>query len=253
MTPRRSFLTLACLPLLCLVLTSCGGGGSSASPPSPSGSSGTGRTGSLSRFTLLGDRLYTLNREYLTAFDIRDPAQPVKSGGAFVGDKRDLETITAHDNLLLIGASTGMYIYDTVNPDRPRECSRLLHAQARDPVVARGNFAFLTLSGARNQLDVIDISNKAAPRLLMSYPMNGPRGLGLDGDLLFVCDGSAGLRVFDASDPLHLLEVARTRELMPVDLIAADNLLVATTENGVVQYSYTSFPMKFLSRMAFRK
>ena len=31
--------------------------------------------------------------------------------------------------------------------------------------------------------------------------MTNPHGLGKSGDLLFICDGNAGLKIYDASDP----------------------------------------------------
>lgn len=227
-------------------LTSCGGASGSAG-----GGSTTGKAGSLSRFAISGDRLYTLNAGNLVVFDIRQPSDPIRRVEIPVGRVEEIETIQAHGNLLLIGSTTGLYIYDTVNPDQPRWRSRLLHAVAKDPVVARGDTAFLTTSGTQNQLDVIDISNPDSPRLLRSYPMKGPTGLGVDGQYLFVCDGSDGVKVFDSRDPMDLVEVDRTWDLRPMDLIVQEGLLVATTEGGVVQYSYKTLPMKWLSRMGF--
>ena len=49
--------------------------------------------------------------------------------------------------------------------------------------------------GFTNQLDVIDISNKTSPLLISSYAMYNPSGLGIDGDLIFICDGEAGLKI----------------------------------------------------------
>ena len=231
--------------ILLLAVSGCGGGGSSSSAGAPA----TGKPGSLSRFAIVGERLYTLESQGVQVFDIRRPADPQRQGSSWVG--WGVETLGAYDNLLLIGAADGLYIYDTVNPDNPRMLSRLLHARAQDPVVARGNVAFLTLSGNLNQLDVIDIANPASPRLLRSYPMRRPTGLGVDGNLLFLCDGEDGLKVFDVSDPLNLRELDRQRELRPKDLIAQDSLLITTTATGVAQYSYSPLPLRFLSNLSF--
>lgn len=233
-----------------LLVSSCGGGGSSsgssaAAPPS------TGTPGSLSRFAIVGDRLYTVGKSELQSFDIHRPWDPVKKGSCWVG--WNIETLGGHDNLLLIGSADGMYIYDTANPDQPVRRGRLLHAMARDPVVAQGTTAYLTLSGNINQLDVIDIKDPAAPRLLRSYNMRRPQGLGLDGKHLFLCDGEDGLKVFDATDPLDLKLVDRVPGLQPRDLIAHNQLLITTTQNGVFQYSYASLPLRFLSQMGYSR
>ncbi len=50
-------------------------------------------------------------------------------------------------------------------------------------------------------LSVVNIKNIDQPKLVMTYPLTNPHGLGKDGDLLFICDGTAGLKIFDASDP----------------------------------------------------
>lgn len=240
----KKLTVLACIALLWI--SGCGGSGSSSSA---SGAPTTGKPGSLSRFAIVGERLYTLESQGLQVFDIRRPADPQRRGSSWVG--WGVETLAAHDNKLLVGSADGLYLYDTVNPDQPRMLSRLLHARAQDPVVARGDVAFLTLSGAINQLDVIDIANPSNPRLLRSYPMRSPTGLGVDGNLLFLCDGEDGLKVFDAADPMNLRELERLRELRPKDLIAQDSLLTTTTQTGVVQYSYSPMPMRFLSQLGF--
>jgi hypothetical protein len=227
-----------------LLAASCGGGGSSSG-------SNSGTPGSLSRFAIVGDRLYTVGKSELQSFDIRRPWDPVQKGRCWVG--WNIETLGGHEDLLLIGSADGMHIYDTVNPDQPLRRGRLLHATARDPVVAQGTTAYLTLSGTINQLDVIDIKDPSAPRLLRSYSMRRPQGLGLDGKHLFLCDGEDGLKVFDATDPMDLRQVDRVSGLLPRDLIASDQLLITTTQNGVFQYSYASLPLRFLSQMGYRR
>lgn len=242
---------LAILASLGLALaSSCGGSGSNAASsasPTPS----TGQTGSLSRFTIVGDRLYSVEQNELQVFDVSRPWDPVKKGKTWVGWM--VETISGHENLLLIGSPSGLYIYDTVDPDRPAQKSLLPHATARDPVIAQGNTAYYTISGNVNELGVVDIGNPSAPRLLRTYPMRHPQGLGLDGKYLFLCDGVDGLKVFDATDPMNLQEVDRVGNLVPKDLIAHNELLITTTQTGVAQYSYASLPLGLLSQLGYRR
>jgi hypothetical protein len=84
-------------------------------------------------------------------------------------------------------------------------------------------------------LDVIDLQNIANPVLLKSYPMTEPYGLGIDNKTLFVCDGAAGLKIFDATDPMqvdqHVLK--QYSELKAFDVIPFGNILIMIAEDGI--------------------
>lgn len=71
--------------------------------------------------------------------------------------------------------------------------------------------------------------------------MTNPHGLGKEGDLLFVCDGSAGLKIFDASDPetitSHLIK--EYPGINAYDVIPLSGLLVLIGEDGLYQYDYS--------------
>jgi hypothetical protein len=72
--------------------------------------------------------------------------------------------------------------------------------------------------------------------------MNNPHGLAKDGDLLFICDGSAGLKVYDASDPRsvtsHLLYTYPT--INAFDVIPIGKVLVLIGDDGLFQYNYSN-------------
>jgi hypothetical protein len=84
----------------------------------------------------------------------------------------------------------------------------------------------------QNVMEVIDMHNILSPVLLKSYPMTEPYGLGIDNKTLFVCDGPAGLKIYDANDPLqidqHMLK-------QYTDIKALD---VIPFGNGIYQYAY---------------
>ena len=112
------------------------------------------------------------------------------------------------DGYLYLGSTNGMYIYSLSNPSNPVYISEFVHWEGCDPVVVDGDYAYLTLRGGNlcgqeeSVLEVIDVSNKSNPQLVESYTLENPYGLGIKEDLLFVCDGTAGLKVFDKSNPL---------------------------------------------------
>ena len=168
-----------------------------------------------------------------------------------------VETIFPYRTNLFIGTQTGMYIYDISQANSPQRVSVYSHILSCDPVVAQGNYAYVTLrSGstcrntAANTLDVIDISNLASPKLLKSYPMKNPRGLGADGNWLFVGEGDYGLKIMDISNPLDVRQVQYFDSTKTYDVIPTQKRLIVTGPNGIYQYSYADInQLRLLSKL----
>ncbi|NMB52627.1 MAG: hypothetical protein GX999_09890, partial [Bacteroidales bacterium] len=96
-------------------------------------------------------------------------------------------------------------------------------------------------TSGQNLLEVIDISSITTPYLVKSYPMFNPHGLGIDGNLLFICDGAAGLKIFDRSDPLDIInnKLAHYPDFFAFDVIPMDGVLMLVGEDGIYQYDYS--------------
>lgn len=211
-------------------------------------SPGAGVGGSMARFTVAGDMLYTVNNTSLQLYSIANSANPVK--GNNIGLGFGVETIFPYGQNLFIGTQTGVYIFDITQPASPKKLALYQHIMSCDPVVAQGNLAFSTLrSGTAcrnggtvgaNVLDVIDFTNPSAPKLLKSYPMQNPHGLGVDGNLLFVSEGDYGLKVLDITDPLNAKEIAWFKEIRTYDVIPNQKVLIVTGPDGLFQYSYAN-------------
>ena len=84
----------------------------------------------------------------------------------------------------------------------------------------RGNFFCSTGSG----LYLIDVSNLQNPELKVIYQMSGPNRLGFKDNLLFVCDGSDGLKVFDKSEPSNLVQINQFKDIAGMMLFLWKNL-----------------------------
>jgi len=204
----------------------------------------TGQGGSFARFSVLDEHLYVLNDSELKSFGIQNLLQPEALSTVNV-DWGRIETLFPYENYLFIGGSAGMYIYDRTNPDEPTFVSQFTHARACDPVFVQGNTAYVTLrNGSRcesfvNQLDIIDISNINNPQLKKSYDMTNPHGLAVVNDDLYICDGDAGLRVFDKSDLNRIGEnqVEHIKDINAYDIIplTKDHLIVVG-DGGLYQY-----------------
>jgi hypothetical protein len=205
-----------------------------------------GIAGSLARFSIVNEYLYAINTSSLHSFNVSQPDEPVRTDSIYVG--WNIETLYPFKNKLLIGSTTGMFIYDIQDPAKPQPVSTFDHARACDPVVTDGDYAFITLrtgntcNGISNQLDIVDIKNVESPTLARTYPLTNPAGLAKDGNTLFICDGSDGLKIFDAEN-VHNLRLIRTLpDVEPQDVIAWAGNLVMVAKEGIYQYDYSSLP-----------
>jgi hypothetical protein len=139
-----------------------------------------------------------------------------------------------------------MHILDISTPDAPALVSTYAHVTSCDPVVVDDQHAFVTLrsgtlcQGFTNQLEVIDISNLASPQLVTTYAMTNPHGLGKDGNTLFICDGTDGLKVYDASDVNHIDSkmLAHFTSIQATDVIPLNGVLMMMGAEGIYQYNY---------------
>jgi hypothetical protein len=209
-----------------------------------SASTNVGISGSMARFTILKNHLYTVTDFSLNVFDISQSENPVFAGKKDLGWQ--IETIFPFKGNLFIGSQTGVYIMGTANPAQPNLISMFGHLTSCDPVIADDNFAYVTLHGGTtcggklNQLDVLDISNLVSPRNIKTYQLTSPHGLSKDGNILFICDGSAGLKVFDATDVTDLKLLQTISGIDAYDVIAINNNAIVVTKDGLYQYDYTN-------------
>lgn len=212
-----------------------------------------GKAGSMSRFAVSQDHLYIVTPNLLDSYNVGVCESPVKVGSTELdaGSIGEGEMVSVLDNLLLIGGSGGMAVYDNQAPALPVNLGIFNHAQACDPVVAQGQTAYVTLRNGReqacgnsftNQLDVVSLVNPSNPILIKSFDMHHPHGLSIDGDLLFIADGDAGLKVFDATIPERVGNkmIASFPEMHGIDVIAHEEILILVGDDGIAQYSYAN-------------
>ncbi|GAB2599433.1 LVIVD repeat-containing protein [Spirosoma areae] len=220
----------------------------------------TGVGGSMARFAISNNQLYVVNNSSLQLFDITDPAKPVKGKSANLN--WNVETIFPYRNNLYIGTTTGMYIYDISSPAEPKQISAFSHVRSCDPVVVHENYAYVTLRGTstcgvpgtKDVLDVINISNPAAPKVEKSYPVDTPYGIGIDYPTLFVCQGNNGLSVFDASNPLDIKTRQTFANVNAFDVIPLAKVLLTIGKDGLYQYDYSNpNDLRLLSKIAARQ
>jgi hypothetical protein len=203
--------------------------------------------GSMARFGLYKDYLYTVDNYQLYTFKISDLDNPVEMGKKSIG--WNVETMFIYDDHLFFGTTSGMLIFSLEIEQSPTYINQYNHITSCDPVVVQDDLAYVTLHDGGwcgrsvNRLDVIKMNSdytQLSP--LASYPMASPRGLGIDGDVLFICDGDAGLKVFDASDPLQISsnKLAEFPDINTYDVIPLNNYLFMIGDGGFYLYDYSN-------------
>ncbi len=215
------------------------------------GDSSTGHGGSMARFAVVQNNLYTVTPNSLKQFDLTEPSLPNMVDSIYL--TATAETIFPYGNNLFIGTQNGMKIYDIGVSGYPVELSTYQHITSCDPVVVQDNYAYVTLNSNSdwcnrnvNRLDIIDISNLYNPNRIAEYSMQGPQGLGVDGNLLFVCDN--GLRVYDITNKSNI-QLKQYFNINATDVIPHNNLLLVTGDDGIYQYSYDGTSLTLLSKI----
>jgi hypothetical protein len=204
----------------------------------------TGVGGSTSRFTIVNDYMYAVSNSELYAINIAAGDNPQLTSTKNMG--WNIETIYPFKDRLFIGSRTGMFIYSLSNPSSPTQLSQFTHATSCDPVIADDKYAYVTLrtgttcAGNINQLDVLDVSNLSAPSLKKTVMMSNPHGLSKDGDKLFICDGTAGLKLYDVSTPVAPKLVQQVQGLETFDVIAMGGRAIVVAKDGLYQFDYSS-------------
>lgn len=211
---------------------------------SASSYSSSGQGGSMARFTLLNNYLYTVGINDLSLFNVQAAANPT-----FVKSIRldwGVETIFPYEQKLFIGTNTGMHIFNAADPANPVKLSTYAHVFACDPVVVQGKYAYVTLRAgtncrqATNQLEVLDIEDPTKPKQVAVFPMQNPHGLSVSGNSLFLCEGDFGLKSFNITDKnvigKNLLQ--HLKNIKSYDVIAGPKSLIVTGDDGVYQFNY---------------
>ena len=213
----------------------------SGSNAGSSGSSQTGQNGSLSRFVIVNNYLYTISNDALSAYNISNASTPVYKSIVRVGFS--IQTLFAYQDKLFIGSNTDMFIYSLANPEVPTKVATVAYfVRGNDPVVALDTVAYSTV---RNQfggvLNCFNIKNINQPVIVNSLPMINPYGLGIKNTALYVCEADSGIKVFNIANayaPL-LSKTLRFNETA-YDVIVTGNILVCYIKSGIAFFDITN-------------
>ena len=240
----------------------------SSSQPQINASMSSGKIGvggSMARFTIVNNYLYTVGRSDLTAYNISTSINPVRENVKSLG--WNIETIYPFKDKLFIGSQTGMSVYSIADPANPSFLSNFSHACFNDPVIADEQYAYVTLravanatpcrgiiAAQTNELDIVNVSNIMQPSLVKIYNMVEPKGLSKDGDYLFICDGKAGLKVYNAADVQNLKLIKTIDNINPFDIICQSGNAIVVADEGIYQFDYSNIQnIEMISKISINK
>jgi len=210
----------------------------------------SGKGGSLARFTIKGDYLYTVDQSSLHTFSLTDSEHPKQVSVIPLGIYT--ETIYPYQNSLLLGTETGMFVFNLNSPSNPQQTTYFQHIRSCDPVVAQNGFAYITLNSGNlrcnagmNELQIVDISNLSAPKLIKTLNMVKPLGLDISNDTLFVCDN--GLKVLNVANKQQPVELYYVSDVKAQDVICQGSRIIITGPDGLYQYDCKADGLKKIS------
>ncbi|MBA4141108.1 MAG: hypothetical protein H0X70_11550 [Segetibacter sp.] len=240
---RKTFLPLIVISMLFLQCEK----DSSSFSASNSAVQPTGLGGSLARFAISGNYLYSVDEQQLKVFDISNPADPTLKQTVNIGFA--IETIYPFKDKLFIGSTSQVYIYSITDPAKPERLGTAVSPQVLrrcDPVVAKDTVAFATLrtngacGGTQSILAVYDIKDVTKPVQKATYPVSEPYGLGYSNDVLYVCDKQNGLMIMDISKPFQPTLIKSIHDGSYIDVIPYQNTLICWVATGIILYDITN-------------
>lgn len=209
-----------------------------------SGNTNTGTNGSMARFSIVNNFLYTVDYSDLNTFDISQRMNPAFSSKVQVD--YHVETIYPLKDKLFVGTNNGMYMYDiSSSPSTPSLLGEFTHVRGCDPVIADKTYAYVTINdssaclGFNNELQIVNIQDLSNSFLVKSYQLVHPVGLSKDGDNLFICDGKDGLKIYNAADVNNLQLIKQLKDAEVYDVVTGNGLAIVVGKDGLYQYDYS--------------
>jgi hypothetical protein len=84
--------------------------------------------------------------------------------------------------------------------------------------------------------------------------MTNPHGLSKDGDLLFICDGQDGLKVYNAANANNVSLLKQVTGPDTFDVIAWNGVAIVSAADGLYQYDYSDVNnIRLLSKTVWKK
>ncbi len=139
-----------------------------------------------------GDLVYLASSQNLIIVDVNDPSNPSEVGHYQINGIAN--TVEAGSNYAYLGASTGLYIFDVVNPVSPILLAAYGEGKEVRDIVLNGDLLYVGFPDRGVQ--VIDISNPAVPDLIATIPdTGGVQGVYIGDKYIFAACHQRGIKI----------------------------------------------------------
>jgi hypothetical protein len=210
------------------------------------GSRQVSTAGSMTRFLPINQFLYTISFNELVLFELTSSHQPQRWGK--LDTETWAETLFRLNDILYVGSTNGMLMYDVTDAGNPSYINRIEHFRSCDPVVADEAYAYVTLRGGTNcwtdlnELQIIDIQDSQNLSVVGRHILYNPHGLAVIGDHLIVCDGTAGVKVVDIADRTAPKILGTYPIDFAYDVIVSYPTALVVGEQVMYQYDISNLP-----------
>ena len=210
------------------------------------GSGQVSTAGSMTRFLPIDQFLYTISFNELVLFELTSSHQPLRWGK--LDTETWAETLFRLNDILYVGSTNGMLMYDVTDAGNPTYINRIEHFRSCDPVVADEAYAYVTLRGGTNcwtdlnELQIIDIQDPQNLSVVGRHILYNPHGLAVIGDHLIVCDGTAGVKVVDIADRTAPKILGTYPIDFAYDVIVSYPTALVVGEQVMYQYDISNLP-----------
>ncbi len=210
------------------------------------GSGQVSTAGSMTRFLPIDQFLYTISFNELVLFELTAAHQPLRWGK--LDTETWAETLFRLNDILYVGSTNGMLMYDITDAGNPSYINRIEHFRSCDPVVADEAYAYVTLRGGTNcwtdlnELQIIDIQDPQNLSVVGRHILYNPHGLAVIGDHLIVCDGTAGVKVVDIADRTAPSILGTYPIDFAYDVIVSYPTALVVGEQVMYQYDISNLP-----------
>jgi hypothetical protein len=207
------------------------------------------QNGSLTRFIIAHNFLYTINHDALKVFDITNPSTPVYKNTQQVGFS--IQTILAFQDKLFIGSNSAMYIYSIANPELPAKLSETTYfVRGHDPIVAVDSVAYSTVRngfGGGGVLNCFNIKDISQPQNVNMIRMTDPYGLGVKDSAMYICEADSGIKVFNIANAyVPVLKNEINFNETAYDIIVKNNILICYIKGGIALFDITNLYLPVL-------
>jgi hypothetical protein len=206
-----------------------------------------GQAGSLSSVVEVNGFLYTIGGNHLQTFGIT-PFQEKLTLIDSVASSSVFETIFNYNDLLFVGTRSNMLIYKIQRDGKPGFFRSFQHETDCDPFVANDQLAFTSInasttcsSNSTNELFITKTQEGyqfIPPDKLASHPMTSPLGLGLRDDILYLCEGAAGLKVIEYQRNGQIKVLHHYKDVHALSVTVLSERLCVVTPTALLLYAY---------------